>query len=231
MKLAHFCLFFLFIIAFVSSCKKDSVPIVNNASLNVINSGIGIGSIYVNRSGSSIEYYTYADSIKYGTNEVYTLISGDAPIGITAKNDSTNILFSGNIRLESGGIYSLFLGGQSHISDTLFVKDNIPYLADSLIGVRVVNLSPNSSSLSINVQNVATPIVSSLGYKGISGFQTLTAIKPITKYVFEARDLGGNLLASFTLNFKVFRCYTLVVGGLKGATGVNGLNIFSVSNF
>src|SRR5262249_37624813 len=140
---------------------------------------------------------SYARSLQIGA------YAGSNTVTAASSADTTKILFtsSGKQEFKSGGINTLFLCGNTGAYEGIFINnDNIMNRTDSVIGIRFINLSPNSSPLNITLST--TPTVNeaaNLAYKQITDFKTYPATQNITSYVFQIRDGGGVLLASYTL--------------------------------
>jgi len=217
-----------------ASCKKNDAGVPLLASVNVVHAVVNAPVIKVNTTGGQVFYATYADSIKYGAAKAYSLIAGiDAPITIVSTSDTTKPLFNAALSTNEGELYSLFLGGQYPQCDTVWVRDYFSNYADSSVGVRFINLSPNSGAININIKgNTGKLEATNLAYKQITNFTTYAARSTNSSYIFEIRDAAtSSLLSTFTLSITRFHNHTLVIRGLKGATGANALGVFSVNNF
>jgi hypothetical protein len=106
--------------------------------------------------------------------------------------------------LQSGRIYSLYLTGTVAQPDTVFMQEQLAAhsMADSVAGVRFVNLSPGSNPVSVDIKGQANGSeVVSLAYKARTVFKTYKADHAVTSYIFEFRDASsGTLLTTYTLN-------------------------------
>ena len=217
-----------------ASCKKDDAGVPLLASVNVVHAVVDAPVIKVNTTGEQVIYATYADSIKYGAAKAYSLAAGtDAPITIVSTSDTAKPLFNATVSANEGQMYSLFLAGQYPQCDTVWVRDYISNYADSSVGVRFVNLSPNSGAVNINIKgNTGKLEATNLAYKQVTNFTNYAARSTNSSYTFEIRDaVTSSLLSTFTLSITRFHNHTLVIKGLKGATGVDAIGVFSVNNF
>ncbi|MES2331329.1 MAG: hypothetical protein V4539_17125 [Bacteroidota bacterium] len=217
----------------MSGCQKNESP-ASQASLNIVHAIVNVPAIKVNRYGSGTIYSTFIDSVKFGANEVITVVSGNSvPVSVVNTADTLHPVFNGNINVSAGSITSLFLAGQSTSVDTITVQDVIPYRADSTAGVRFINLLVNSNPVSINIKgNANGSEVTSLAYKANTGFKNYTALNINASYIFEIRDAGtGTLITSYTLTTPRFLNVTLCLKGLSGATGTNAPGIMLVKNY
>ena len=218
-----------------TSCEKNTAGIPQLTSVNIINAVVNTTSIKVNPFGSPITYATYVDSVKYGGFKLYSLNAGaETPVTIVATTDTTKPLFTASLSLNAGEYYSLFLAGQYPQADTVWIKDAISNYTDSLVGIRFINLSPNSNAVNVNIKGNSTQNeVNSLGYKQLTAFKQYSAKSTNPNYPFEVRDAATNaLLTSFTLSYTRFHNHTLVIKGLAGVTtGANAFSVFSVNPY
>src|SRR5262249_48007687 len=133
-------------------------------------------------------------------NEQVSAYSGTQQLGIYQYPDTTGKstpLYKLSLNLPVGSIHTLFLTGTLAAPDTMFTTDVIPYhpFSDSSISFRFVNLSAGSSPISVNIKNNAYGSeVSSLSYKGITGFKNYPAPYNVTDYNFEIRDAASGTL-------------------------------------
>ena len=240
MKLPQLVVAFAVAVAILQGCHKSNNTITAPASLNIINA-IATSQYVIPVLGTtdSIQYFSSAQSIYYGSTQLYSPISGANIIYVVQGTDTADPkqrLFNGTLNLLAGGIYSFFLSGDTTKADTLFVQDNIPYHADSAVGVRFVNLSSGSQPISVNLAgNLPTQTeFSGLGYRQASSFKTYVANSSIAgdQYVFEIRDqASGNLLSTYTWYYTRYKNNTLVISGSEDPASSTPLQVFSVNNY
>lgn len=217
------------------SCTKQSAP-PSNASLTLINAIPGSSpSLVPNFSGpGSLTWFNNALKLVYGTwSSTYTTgnYSGEQSLAIYHFPDTTahsTPLMNMTLNLPAGTIHTLFLTGTMSAPDTLFTTDTPPYHppSDSSMGIRFVNLSPGRAPISVNITgNAYGSEVSSLAYKGITGFKNYPATAAISSYSFELRDAAtGTLITSIPVtginsaanNQRRYRNLTLALMGLPG---------------
>lgn len=225
------------------SCHKSSGGNVSPASVNIINAmATSQPIIPVFGTTGAIQYFSNAQTVSYTSSVLYSPLSGSNSLYIvqqtgtdTLLTDTKRMMFNGSLNLTAGGIYSFFLAGDTTKPDTLFVQDNIPYYSDSSAGVRIVNLSPGSQPISVNIQgNLPSQMeFSGLTYKGISSFKKYPANSSIPgNYSFELRDqASGSLLATFTWNYALFKNNTVVIAGSEALGSSTPLQAFQINNF
>ncbi len=225
-----------FTIAAFTACKKSTVDITPLASVNIINASVNVASIKPNFTGPGLpNYYNLiTTTVSYGANSVFpVLANANVPLTIINSTDSTTALYKTNLSLTNGGVYSLYLAGQSTAVDTIMVKESIPSYTDSSCGVRFINLSYNSNP--IVVTQSATPTVadfSSLSYRSYSAFKTYPALSTTNTYAFQVRDATTMaLLGSYTLTVPRFFNCTLAWVGQTGGTGSNVPKVQRINNY
>src|SRR5689334_1521492 len=123
----------LFAIACLPGCKKSTVSLSPLASLNIVNASVNMGPVKVNFTDLKGLYSSITTTVAYGANTPYGANAGvTVPVTIVPTSDTTKIAFTGQFTFDNGGIYSLYLAGQSTAVDTILVKENIPSYSDSL---------------------------------------------------------------------------------------------------
>jgi len=219
-------------VAVITSCKKDLGHKPNVAAFNIINAALSQPQVAVNFSPTNLPYGQEMSFVSYQSSLEFSLPSGNIPVNIVSSSDTTAVLLVTNFKLALGGIYSLYLAGNSAKPDTIFMKDNIPYYpTDSLSGARFINLCSDSQQLSISLQGGSGNEFSNLSYKKITTFKPFSAIGNITNnggYNFNITDVSGNVLTTFNWDPIVYKNYTLVISGLV-ADG--SISVFAVNNF
>ncbi|MBO9571963.1 MAG: hypothetical protein J7497_07105 [Chitinophagaceae bacterium] len=225
----------ILVFVFFNSCKKTEFTDMPIAALNVINATIDAGNIKLNTNER--------DSVKINNYKIFSIVP-HKNILLYATNNPAVPFYNGNPGTENGGMYSIYIAGQAPDIESIFVKENaIPMYTDSIIGVAIVNLSPNSSLLSVNIASTPTTnLFSNINYKQITDIQTipLPGTVSTTDVTFEVRDQDGAVLAFYTLpdadNFlspvfsiprQRFKNIKLIIKGLVGTTeGPNAFGIF-----
>jgi hypothetical protein len=198
----------------VQACKKSSLTSAPLASVNVTNVVVGGALLTYNSTTLTVGNNNYAQ---------LTMNAGSSVLDLYPAANPQSPYYNQTIQTAPGENYSLFLSGASPIGgiDAVLIKESYTNYIDSVCGVRFINLSPNSDSISVNVTGLANgSLVSGLGYKQYSGFIKLPAMAANPTYAFQIRDVGtGNVLASYTLTTPYFNNVTIVFRGLIGAPG------------
>jgi hypothetical protein len=209
------------------ACTKTN-PHSTVAAVNVINASPGSPSIYVSFWGDSA-YYT-APTVSYGSYLELSIPAKNASLYLAT--DTTKPFFNGPFPLIAGQIWSLFLAGQGGVPDSFFVRDYIHKLAvaDSVTGVRFVNMAQGSNPINIDIRGASGPVTTNLQYKGVVGWQSFSANAAATTagYTFEFRDnVSDSLLASYPLTFVSNVNQTLVFYG----AAASGFSVMSENNY
>jgi len=204
--------------------------------LNVADAVIGGRNVKLNTNvRDSATLYSY---------KLFQVVAGETPIKLYPTNNPAAPYYDGIKTTVNGGIYSLFLTGTATAPESIFVKDEIPpFSQDSIVRVRVVNCSVNSSALSVTLGSSPTVnIFSDIAYKTVSEFKSIELKTRLTVggNVFQIRDAAGTLLASYTLPAtglvsiasSRFKNITLVVKGMYGTTsGSDAFGIYGMTNY
>jgi len=227
-------LFGLVLAASLISCSKSN-RIISNASLNVINAAPAFDQVLI-KTPNANGYFNQLAGIYYTASAVYNVPVGVIPVTVANSTDTSKSVYNSNITVSAGAIYSFFITGPS-VNDVIIHRDTIPIRTDSSVGVRFINLSPNSAP--VNIALSSTPGVnefSGIVYKTITSYNSYPASSNDPQvYTFQATDDIGNILASVDVSAGMYpfvtKNLTLVLSGLAGATGSNALQLFVVNNF
>lgn len=233
----------LLIACMAVSCKKDSTaPAQQPASFTLVNALPGASALVPNFfANNKLVYYRVAQQIAANASFEFGEYLGNYSLSISQLTDTTHTVFNGGISLPSGSFHTLIVCGTLASPDTVFANDNIKPITDSVVNVRFINASAGSSPVNINISgSQATPVVTSLPYKGKSAFLPFTAKSAAPaygNYVFEIRDAAtSKLLTSYNMAsastvVKTFKNFTIVFKGLPGGTGANAPGTILVNNF
>jgi hypothetical protein len=231
MRRAYYFLVLISILA-ASSCKKSNSGSSGIASLNIINASPDLPSVIANFSDNTLPFYLNQAPIYSGSTFEFGIPSGPNPLIIVSSADTIKPVFDGTLNLQAGGIYSLYLAGQGGLADTVFTKDVIPVYSDSSVGLRFVNLSPDSKPISVNLAgNGPTQTeFSNLAYKQSTGFKTFSANSSVGgAYNFEIRNQANDsLITTVSWSYTLSKNNTIVINGLENNSSVS---VFQVNNF
>jgi len=209
------------------SCKKNEHghPM---AGFNVANAVVG---------GTTVKVNTNSISLVSPYNGGQYAIRPGAAITITPNGSSTPWYNDPKPATVASKSYTLFLCGQAPTIESIFKEEAYPapYL-DSIMGVRVINLSPNSTPVNITqASNSGVNLFGNVAYKQITEFKPvqLRAVIPDGSLTFEVRSAAdpSTVLTSYTLPvnpewmyptvsiaLQRFRNITIIIKGLQGTT-------------
>lgn len=236
----------------LTSCKKEQEVLKAISSYTVVNATTDVSNARIYASESNIYWKTLpaSDATAQYRFTHFNVFAGHNNIVSVSAADTMRVLFSTNKTEEfkEAGFSTLFLCGDSigGYGGIFLNNDDINIYNDSVMGIRFINLSPNSSPVSITLS--ASPTVNEatgLVYKQMTGFKTYPASQSAANMVFQLRDAGGALLATYTLPvtpvtpyttvgilWARFKNLTLVIKGIQGATsGANAFGIFPVAHY
>lgn len=220
----------LMLAAFSSGCRKsDSTSGI--ASLNLVNATVDQSSVYVYLTETDTAFYAHYGVLNYASYLEYGVPSGDVPLTVVNTADTTQALLRTKLQFQAGGMYTLYLVGQSQKLDTIWVQEAFPVHHDTVTGLRVLNLSPDGGPISMNQSGSDQPEFTGLGYKSSTAFKEYMATPDIINnggYNFEFKDEAGNVLATYNwYDMQAFKNQTLVICG----TLVSGIQVFEINNF
>lgn len=229
----------------LAGCKESNEDVTRNvATIQVINAVVDVPVVKVNPSGGKYSFKRTLDSVNYSSNKFYYASTGGAIITAVTSIDTTKLLFNHMVNFKSA-IYTMYITGTNATVDTIFREEiNFPFIsqskmftaADSVVNVRFVNLSANSTPLKIKIVNAATNEIDNLPYRTIGNWKAYPAKLTSTAYAFQVRDVATDaLLATFNLTANAanrFKNVALIIKGLQGTTtGTNAFGVFAVNYF
>jgi len=222
----------------LAACKKNNLNGIHSpASVNVVNAMPTSNPLVAFFGKGPVEYYSTSVNLYYGTNLLFTPPVDSGNLTIRPITDTTFTIFQGKMDLVPGGIYSLFLAGDTTKPDTMWVKEEMPYYRDSVSGIRFVNLTQGGKAISINlVGNDPNSQMefSSLTYRNITPFKKYPVNSPWNGvyYFYEIRDQGsGSLLGTYIWADYIFKTRTVVLAGSTDPTSNVPFTFFTVNNF
>lgn len=220
-------------VALMSACTKQKSPEGNPSTIIVFNALENGTIVRANLSGKHpVKYITALQIWARGQNRLYSDQTVQ-PVAFFASADTMpddSPVWSGDLLLEKGNIYSLFIVNGDKGGEHVFQQEHIPGLKkDSVTYMRFANMS-NGPAISVNIKGQPNgSFVSSLNFKGISSFAEIPLNKSLSSLTYEVRDAAsGNLIAEYTTNdMNVYtygngflhKAYTLVLTGKPGAAG------------
>ena len=231
-------------IPFLIACgEEDNVQFPT--SLNVFHAVNEAPSVHVDYFEEEISL-SGNPVLTFGAN-IQLVLPSDQERGINfiSAQDTTRVLLQETVRFGEGEIHSLFLAGTGENIESVLIEDLPKTFTDSIMGIRFINLSPDSGPISVNVEGETNTIGSSLDYRVASDFNELPATREAGEYTFEFRDSNGELLTSTTFDplplprssrdrplQRVFKNMTFVLVGLRDdGDGVSTLSVKMVDNF
>jgi hypothetical protein len=235
-------LLLLLLTVVAGACSKQKTPEESPATImlfNALEDGI---TIRANLSGQHPIQYNTALLLPPRNHTKIHSKQAVQPFAFYASADTMpkdEPVWSGDLTLQSGNIYSLFLYSGAQQAEALLLEEKLPgFSKDSVTYVRFANMS-NGQPVSANIQGKPHgSLISQLDFKSVSAFIPLPADMSVSNYVFEIRDATTEaLLAAYTansigdyssINNFLHKPMTLVLTGKRGGTGENlpKLNFF-----
>lgn len=231
MKTLNKILFIICISSGLFSCKKDAAVTLDAGAINVTNAVIGAPTLTLITSPSIV---SSSNQISANNFAFMPVVSGQTAIKIavpavaataTAAATSEVVYYNQTLAVDNNTNYSLFLIGASPaaVENVLIKETYTRTYADSVCGVRFINLAQGNTPVSVNIKTQANGSeVASIAYKAYTDFKKYPAKKVNSSYIFEFRNAAtGVLITSYTLTTPYFHNVTLALRGtIGGSTGV-----------
>lgn len=229
-----------------SSCEENESNIPSSATIRIVNAVQDIGTVDLRGFEGNISFFG-ANTIRYGGDFRFTIPTNTpATLMITPETDTLNVLYNEIINLEeTGGIYSLFLYGDSTQVQSFTIRDEFINYTDSVFGARFINLSEDSEP--VTIRNVAldtagvrdtTELASNIAFQDVTSFSEFEVTNRIENHTFQYLDQSGNILASITVpqfsffSPPYFKNITLgLIGRSDDGEGGNNLSITTIEHF
>lgn len=227
----------LFITSYLTACDDDD-NLLLPGSVKVVHAAVDFPPVYINYVGRDITFRNNS-ILSYRSSRRYTIPTGiDRDIRIVNAEDTLSQLLNQTVNLGAGDIQTLFLAGQGENTEILLVEDDVLVLKDSLVGVRFINLSPDSGPVSIGVAGEDADLARDLAFKDASVFNAVGATIADGVYQFEFKDANDNVIAMTTMdplprrNKPLFKNLTFALIGLvNDGQGGSTLSVIQINNF
>ncbi len=228
------------------ACEKDLIEAnqkwefsnPNNANLKVVNAYTSNIPAPLPAVGTSSTFFIYQNSNKLNGNALGAAGSWPGPstyANIPAGNTNFNILlsrrignnynapmrgdtaFRGNIAMEAGKYYTMFMIGEAPSQSLFMVEDKITDPKENFYAVRFANLVVSATPKPIDVfsRRERRKVATNLVYKSVTDFTELAI--PTTNDTLDVTDAGANrVLYSLTFTATSRRIYTCYTFGRTG---------------
>ncbi|MFD0750722.1 DUF4397 domain-containing protein [Mucilaginibacter calamicampi] len=202
------------------SCKKmnaDFPPDAGRpAQMNVVNATADTLNIFQNGNRfNNISSFYPAGSLGY-----LQVLAGEQQYQVK-KDGTPNVLLSLPMALDTLGVYSFFIAGNS--ADRVFLTKDV-FLANNDIEIRFVNSTPGKS---FDIKIGSNFNYSNRAFKSVTGFVKMTA----GKNHYELYETGNAVpLAQGDIVLAEQRVYTLFTKGTATGTGDNALGVKLITN-
>lgn len=216
--------FLMFLSLTIFSCKKDVFETTSLASLTIVNTVTG---------GTTAKFGSLSNNINNNAASYFTIFTGNPDIYVWPVTDSLMPYYNSNkaIAVADRDYFTLFLTGTTSSPEGILVKEDLQPYGDSVLGVRFVNLSPNSTPVNVTLSTSTTVNeFESISYKQFSMFKLFPAVKSVSSYNFQVRSASnpGTILSSMTISLTAsgaprFRNLTLVFRGNVGGSPAPGI--------
>ena len=220
MKTLNKILYTVTLLLSLTSCKKSNLTVTTTSgSINITNAVIGGATV-------TLDGLPYSQgSLSSNSFKTYPLFQGETKVDIYDAMNQSQIYYDQAINMPKGGNLSLFLTGLSPSQvNSVLIEETFKAPSDSTCAVRFINLSPDSSPISVDIQgNPDGSEVTSLSYKAFTVFKSYGAksVNINNGYNFEIRDATtGSLITTYSFTPISFKNVTLCLTGLENSSNI-----------
>ncbi|MEO5977313.1 MAG: DUF4397 domain-containing protein [Chryseolinea sp.] len=161
---------------------------------------------------------------EFGDNTGYlNFYTGSREIKFTP-DGANNVVADTTVTLVDGNVYSMFVVDEIAKAGILITNDSTAGPGDGKTKIRLVNLSPDSSPVTLKIKDDANNLVSDQGFKSASAFVELDP----KNYNFDITSAGGEPIHLTSVDLPVGTAHTIVVRGYKSPPAGN-TNLVSAS--
>lgn len=223
----------LFAVTFIfASCKEDEFESLPMGAINITNVVIGGTTV---KMGTALR-----DSAIVNNYKRWSFITGNTEFRVFPTNSPSTPYYNQTVQTNEGEWYSLYLTGTAPNVESVFLKETLPTFKSEQCAIKIVNLSPNGTSLNVTLST--TPTInefSNLAYKQVTDYKTYAIPFTATaaNFTFQVRDASGaTVLTSLALNATQlnglrYDSATIVIRGMVGGTGTSALGLIYVPNY
>lgn len=209
----------LFLASTIAACSnKDNDLVLPAAGLSVTHASYDAEAfdLFVNEDKASTDAIKFTNSTSY-----LSIYSGKNKFTIR-KAGETDTLKTAELNLEIGETYSLFVANAKKTEDTedtidyVLIKDDLTAPKADEAKVRLVNMSPEATSLALSVNDAESNLFENIEFQGAADFKGLAA----DTYTFDIKNADGEVLYSLEdVKIEKGKIYTLWTKGITTGTG------------
>ena len=233
------CNFQLFSILLLSilflSCEKETdVRTAYVADFRIVNVVTGGGTAKLNNLATNIANNPSTVG-PLTTGSSFFLEPGNPNIYVWPSTDSLSPYYNanGSVTVTADESYFLVIGGTPASPASVLVKESWQNYTDSVVGIRFVNMSPNSTPVNVTLStSTTTNQFSNVAFKDITDFKQFPATSNVTNYTFQVRRASSpnTVLSSFSISVATgtsaiprFKNVTIVFRGNIGGSPAPGI--------
>ena len=220
-----------------SACQKSEFEAKPFASLKIVNVVAGGTTAKLNDLALNISNNPATIS-NNTTGTTFAVVAGTPDIYVWPTTDSLSPYYNStkSVAMGANEYYTLFLGGTPASPQPVLVKESYQDYTDSVMGIRFINMSPNSTPVNVTLStSTGVNQFENLAFKDYSEFKQFPATSNISSYTFQVRRVSSpnTVLASVAISVSGtaaiprFKNVTIVFRGNIGgspAPGITRLN-------
>jgi len=227
----------ILITLFGACTKSDSNSPVTTASVMFVNGTTGSTPENAEANGTSV---SGASNIAFQGSSGYQNITAGSSVNISLILANSNLtLGSSSISLTAGDSYSIFSGGAINSPAFVYTNDDLSAPASGQAKIRLINLSPDSLSLTGSLKNINTgdtaTLASGIGKITATGSTSISAFFPLAAgtyklVVADPLNYLGSSASISTQTLNAGKIYTVIYTGTATGTGTSAYTLTVINN-
>lgn len=208
-----------------ASCAKDHFETQPLASLRIVNTITG---------GAPIKLGSNKAAVNNNAIGNFSLFTGNPDIYVWPTTDSLSPYYNSvkAVAIKEGEYYTLFLGGTPSTPEGILQKESFQNYSDSVMGIRFINLSPNSTPVNVTLSTTTgVNEFANIAFKQISDFKSFPASSTNSSYTFQVRSAATPATIYSTITISLtgtaaiprFKNVSLVFRGTVGGNPAPGI--------
>ena len=224
-------------VALFSACTKSNNNTLATASVMFVNGTAGTSGSpeSAKANGTSI---SGASSIAFQGASGYQNVTAGTTVDISLVLASSGVpLGSDSILFTAGNSYSIFSGGEITSPTFVYTNDDLSAPASGDAKIRLVNLSPDSLSLTGTLTNTSAATTSTFG-SGIGRISTSTSVSAFTSVaagtyklvVADPSNFSLSVFSNSSQQINAGKIYTVIYTGTAVGSGTSAYTATVISN-
>ncbi|MGC4231474.1 MAG: DUF4397 domain-containing protein [Niabella sp.] len=233
MRNLNYCWAVIGILLLLPACKKETVKGDLLTSLRIVN--VVAGGTTARLNGLTPNIANNPATVNHATaGSAFALLPGTPQIYVWPVGDSLNPYYNANnqVQMQANEYYTLFVGGTPASPQSVLIKESWQNYTDSVVGIRFINMSPNSSPVNVTLStSTGVNQFENIAFKSYTEFKQFPATSAVASYTFQVRSAANpaTVLSSVAISVSGtaaiprFKNVTIVFRGNVGGSPAPGI--------